>query len=115
MVATAGTAAFLRAPFAEASMADEPPYAWVVVWAAFVAMAVIFGVAYSFAFTGGLGLVNRAAPAHHRGATLSLLYLFAYLLQALTAVASPACSRSSTMRPSCKRTTRRQSSAIAVS
>jgi len=28
---------------------DEPPYAWAVVWAAFVAMAIIFGVAYSFA------------------------------------------------------------------
>jgi len=28
---------------------DEAPYAWTVVWAAFVAMAVIFGVAYSFA------------------------------------------------------------------
>ncbi len=27
----------------------EPPYAWVVVWAAFVNLAVIFGVAYSFA------------------------------------------------------------------
>lgn len=30
-------------------MKDEPRYAWVVVWAAFVSMAVIFGVAYSFA------------------------------------------------------------------
>jgi MFS family permease len=28
---------------------DEPPYGWVVVWACFVALAVIFGVAYSFA------------------------------------------------------------------
>ena len=27
----------------------EPRYAWVVVWAAFVSLAVIFGVAYSFA------------------------------------------------------------------
>jgi MFS family permease len=27
----------------------EPPYGWVVVWACFVALAVIFGVAYSFA------------------------------------------------------------------
>jgi predicted MFS family arabinose efflux permease len=27
----------------------EPPYGWVVVWAAFTALAVIFGVAYSFA------------------------------------------------------------------
>lgn len=28
---------------------DEPRYAWVVVWACFVALAVIFGVSYSFA------------------------------------------------------------------
>ncbi len=28
---------------------NEPPYAWVVVWATFVSLAVIFGVAYSFA------------------------------------------------------------------
>ena len=28
---------------------DEPPYAWVVVWAAFASLAVIFGAAYSFA------------------------------------------------------------------
>ena len=30
-------------------LADEPAYGWVVVWATFVALAVIFGVAYSFA------------------------------------------------------------------
>ncbi|MBL8343756.1 MAG: MFS transporter [Rubrivivax sp.] len=28
---------------------DEPPYGWVVVWACFTALAVIFGVSYSFA------------------------------------------------------------------
>ena len=28
---------------------NEPRYAWVVVWAAFFSMAVIFGIAYSFA------------------------------------------------------------------
>jgi len=28
---------------------DEPPYAWVMVWACFGALAVIFGVSYSFA------------------------------------------------------------------
>ena len=34
-----------------AAMQDEaePPYGWVVVWACFAALAVIFGVAYSFA------------------------------------------------------------------
>lgn len=30
-------------------MKDEAPYAWVVVWATFVALALIFGVSYSFA------------------------------------------------------------------
>ena len=56
----------------------------------FLVWCLVGGVAYSFAFTGGLGLINRAAPAHHRGATLSLLYLFAYLLQALTAIGAGA-------------------------
>jgi len=32
-----------------ASTPSEAPYAWVIVWACFVALAVIFGVAYSFA------------------------------------------------------------------
>jgi MFS family permease len=56
----------------------------------FVAWCLVGGVAYSFAFSGGLGLLNRVAPAHHRGATLSLLYLVAYLLQAATAVGAGA-------------------------
>lgn len=34
---------------ASASIDDEPRYGWVVVWATFTALAVIFGVAYSFA------------------------------------------------------------------
>ncbi|GAA1942518.1 MFS transporter [Microbacterium deminutum] len=58
--------------------------------ALFLVWCLVGGVAYSFSFTGGLGLINRAAPAHHRGATLSLLYLFAYLLQALTAIGAGA-------------------------
>ena len=58
--------------------------------ALFVAWCVVGGVAYSFAFSGGLGLLNRVAPAHHRGATLSLLYLVAYLLQAATAIGAGA-------------------------
>ncbi|WP_382309720.1 MFS transporter [Herbiconiux sp. UC225_62] len=58
--------------------------------ALFLAWCVVGGVGYSFAFTGGLGLVNRAAPAHHRGATLSMLYLFSYLLQAITAIGAGA-------------------------
>lgn len=32
-----------------AAPADEPPYGWVVAWACFVSLGVIFGVAYSFA------------------------------------------------------------------
>jgi len=58
--------------------------------ALFVLWCLVGGVAYSFAFSGGLGLLNRVAPAHHRGATLSLLYLFSYLLQAATAVGAGA-------------------------
>lgn len=55
-----------------------------------LAWCVVGGVGYSFAFTGGLSLINRTAPSHHRGATLSLLYLFSYLLQAITAVGAGA-------------------------
>ncbi|MGA1836328.1 MFS transporter [Herbiconiux sp. 11R-BC] len=58
--------------------------------ALFLAWCVVGGVGYSFAFTGGLGLVNKSAPAQHRGATLSMLYLFSYLLQAVTAVGAGA-------------------------
>lgn len=55
-----------------------------------VAWCLVGGVGYSFAFTGGLSLISKAAPDHHRGATLSLLYLFAYLLQAVTAIGAGA-------------------------
>jgi len=55
-----------------------------------LAWCVVGGIGYSFAFTGGLGLINRAAPAQHRGASLSLLYLFAYLFQAVTAIGAGA-------------------------
>jgi MFS family permease len=56
----------------------------------FFAWCVAGGVGYSFAFVGGLSLVNRTAPAQHRGATLSMLYLFAYLLQAVAAIGAGA-------------------------
>ncbi|GGG65825.1 hypothetical protein GCM10011374_32180 [Kocuria dechangensis] len=52
----------------------------------FLAWCVIGGIAYALAFTGGLGLITRLAPEHHRGATLSFLYLIAYTLQAATAI-----------------------------
>ncbi|AUG29800.1 MULTISPECIES: MFS transporter [Microbacterium] len=54
--------------------------------ALFLAWCVVGGIAYALAFTGGLGLINRLAPPHHRGSTLSFLYLIAYALQAATAI-----------------------------
>lgn len=56
----------------------------------FLLWCVVGGAGYSLAFTGGLALVNRAAPAHHRGGTLSLVYLFSYLGQTLTAIGAGA-------------------------
>ena len=55
-----------------------------------LAWCVVGGTGYSFSFTGGLGLLNKVAPAEHRGASLSLLYLFSYLLQAVTAIGAGA-------------------------
>jgi MFS family permease len=52
--------------------------------------AAVGGVGYSLAFTGGLALLSRTAPAEHRGATLSLLYLFSYLFQAIAAIGAGA-------------------------
>lgn len=59
-----------------------------------LAWCVVGGVGYSFAFTGGLGVINRAAPLHHRGATLSLLYLYSYLAQAVAAIGAGALATS---------------------
>ncbi|WP_066041520.1 MFS transporter [Herbiconiux solani] len=56
----------------------------------FLAWCVVGGVGYSFAFSGGLGVINAAAPPEHRGASLSLVYLVSYLLQAATAVGAGA-------------------------
>ncbi|MDQ0613982.1 MFS family permease [Microbacterium sp. W4I4] len=52
----------------------------------FLGWCIFGGIAYSFAFTGGLGLINRVASPRHRGSTLSLLYLVSYALQAGTAI-----------------------------
>ena len=52
--------------------------------------AVVGGIGYSLAFTGGLTLLNRTAPPEHRGGTLSLLYLFSYLFQAIAAIGAGA-------------------------
>lgn len=52
----------------------------------FMASVICMGVGYSLLFSGGLKLLNASAPAHHRGATLSALYLVAYLLQGAIAL-----------------------------
>ena len=44
------------------------------------------GMAYSLLLLGGLSLINAAAPVPHRGATLSALFLVAYLAQAVVAL-----------------------------
>jgi predicted MFS family arabinose efflux permease len=53
----------------------------------FVAASVVAGSGYGLLFLGGLGLVNRNAPVQHRAQTLSAVYLVAYLVQGLVAVA----------------------------
>ena len=55
--------------------------------ATFIITTVVSGIAYGLLFLGGLGLVNKNAPAHHRAGTLSAVYLVAYLMQGVTAVA----------------------------
>ena len=64
----------------------------------FLCWCVMGGVAYSFAFTGGLGVINHAAPVHSRGAALSLLYLVAYALQAATVIGIGAFATAGTLR-----------------
>jgi predicted MFS family arabinose efflux permease len=53
----------------------------------FLASSVVGGAGYSLLFAGGLGLIARAAPVHHRAAALSTAYLAGYLLQAIAALA----------------------------
>ena len=64
----------------------------------FLCWCVLGGVAYSFAFTGGLGVMNHAAPVHSRGASLSLLYVVAYALQAATVIGIGAFATAGTLR-----------------
>lgn len=52
----------------------------------FLPAIMLAGVGYSMLFLGGLTLINATAPAHHRGATLSALYLVAYLSQGVVAL-----------------------------
>lgn len=63
----------------------------------FLSWCLVGGSAYSLAFTGGLGLINSVAPERHRGATLSLLYLIAYVFQAATAIGVGALATSGTL------------------
>lgn len=63
----------------------------------FLVWCIVGGVAYSFAFSGGLGIINHTAPVEHRGATLSLLYLVAYALQAATAIGIGALATATTL------------------
>ncbi|WP_022885615.1 MFS transporter [Glaciibacter superstes] len=53
----------------------------------FALMSVTAGIGYGLLFLGGLGLVNQHAPSRHRAATLSAVYLVAYLAQGIIAVA----------------------------
>lgn len=53
----------------------------------FIATTLVAGVAYALAFAGGLALIGQNAPAHHRAATISAVYLVAYVLQGAAAIA----------------------------
>ena len=53
----------------------------------FLAASLVSGGGYGLLFLGGLGLVNEHAPKERRAGTLSVMYLIAYLVQGLTAVA----------------------------
>lgn len=52
----------------------------------FAVTSVAAGVGYGLLFLGGLGLLNRHAPAHHRAGTISVVYTVAYLSQGIVAV-----------------------------
>jgi predicted MFS family arabinose efflux permease len=52
----------------------------------FMATTITGGTAYGLLFSGGLGLIAAHAPAHHRGATVSAVYLVAYILQGAIAL-----------------------------
>ncbi|QWT24058.1 MFS transporter [Subtercola sp. PAMC28395] len=56
----------------------------------FLVWCVVGGAGYSLAFMGGLQLIGRTSLLAHRGATLSALYLFSYVFQALTAIGAGA-------------------------
>ncbi len=53
----------------------------------FLVTTALAGIAYGLLFSGGLGLINAQAPAHHRGGTIAAVYLVAYILQGAIALA----------------------------
>jgi predicted MFS family arabinose efflux permease len=53
----------------------------------FLLTAIGAGIGYSLMFLGGLTLINARVPATHRAGTLSAIYLVAYLMQGVTAIA----------------------------
>ncbi|WP_328324910.1 MFS transporter [Kribbella sp. NBC_00382] len=52
----------------------------------FVLTSLLGGISYGLLFSGGLGLVATHAPAHHRGGTVSAVYLVAYIGQGAVAL-----------------------------
>jgi MFS family permease len=52
----------------------------------FILTSLFGGVSYGLLFSGGLGLVATHAPAHHRGGTVSAVYLVAYVGQGTVAL-----------------------------
>ena len=44
------------------------------------------GAGYCLFFLGGLSFVNAHAPSHHRGGTLAVVFLIAYLAQGAVAL-----------------------------
>ena len=52
----------------------------------FVGAGVVSGAAYGLSFSGGLRLINQAAPVAHRSGVLAALYLVAYASQGVIAV-----------------------------
>ncbi|GAA3580677.1 MFS transporter [Kribbella ginsengisoli] len=52
----------------------------------FIVTSLLGGVSYGLLFSGGLGLVATHAPAHHRGGTVSAVYLVAYVGQGAVAL-----------------------------
>ncbi len=54
--------------------------------ALFLAASAVAGAAYSLLFSGGIALVTRFAPDHHRAGMTSAVYLVAYLVQGVAAV-----------------------------